>query len=388
MNLYRESITQRNIALLKTLIVAGLDVNALDSEWGTRPLSICLCLDYADDFQAAAVPLLLSNGADPNLRSAWNETALHCAIRSQRFSLVQSLLAHNANPNQKSEGPDHKGGILPIMQAAGLGRQDIVLLLIDYGADPSIILNGFNAADYAVFTGNRMAEHLLGQPKQAFDSRRSDNFLCVNDILDWFHSWTIHLREMQANFEERVVIATTDNPGWSVAIKLQETEWQNKAFTLFAAYFNDLQRIECRVENRKFVGYGGPYQLYEILNVFRCWVLGKPLLYGTVQSEGIPKLLEWYNSQCDGEWEHCYKAEISMSAGPSWKLSVDLDETELQDKRFVTKETRLGAENWLSCRLSEDLETSGSSSTRRFEADGDSSKLSEIIRVFEVWATS
>ena len=40
---------------------------------------------------------------------------------------------------------------------------------------------------------------------------------------------------------------------------------------------------------------------------------------------------EWFQSQCDGDWEHDYGITIETLDNPGWSVEIYLYETELQD---------------------------------------------------------
>ena len=87
-------------------------------------------------------------------------------------------------------------------------------------------------------------------------------------------------------------------------------------------------------------------------------------------------LEEWYRLQCNGHWEHLFGVKIDTLDNPGWSVTIDLEDTELENKNF--DEYRLinnEDEDWIICRVKDG----------RFEGDGDPSKLEEIIRRFKEW---
>jgi len=89
----------------------------------------------------------------------------------------------------------------------------------------------------------------------------------LQDLQQWYQS------ECNGDWEHTygVKIGTLDNPGWSVTIELADTY-------LFGCEFSEIVRpepeadwIHCSVREGKFVGYGGPFMLEEILRVFLKW---------------------------------------------------------------------------------------------------------------------
>ena len=86
---------------------------------------------------------------------------------------------------------------------------------------------------------------------------------------DWEHSYGIK-------------ISTMDNPGWHVEIDLPETLLEDRPFTpvrqedLRDLDSNDDGWLDCKVEDRRFVGMGGPFQLGRIIDVFLSWAKSLP----------------------------------------------------------------------------------------------------------------
>ena len=87
--------------------------------------------------QVDAVYLLLSRGADPNVRGWRGQTPLHLAIVYEgtsncRTNVVWLLLKHGADPNLRDEH-----GKTPLHYAAEHCMPDLVELLLKHGADPN-----------------------------------------------------------------------------------------------------------------------------------------------------------------------------------------------------------------------------------------------------------
>ncbi len=48
----------------------------------------------------------------------------------------------------------------------------------------------------------------------------------------------------------------------------------------------------------------------------------------------LAELQRWYYSQSDGDWEHCYGIKIDTLDHPGWQISIDLEETEMENVLF------------------------------------------------------
>ena len=102
--------------------------------------------------------------------------------------------------------------------------------------------------------------------------------LCINmneieEIQKWYHS------QCNEDWEHGlgVSVETLDNPGWSVKIDIEDTELENRAYEEFSYGTGDEADTSgndwliTKIENRQFVGCGGPYKLKEILSLFISW---------------------------------------------------------------------------------------------------------------------
>jgi hypothetical protein len=74
-----------------------------------------------------------------------------------------------------------------------------------------------------------------------------------------------------------VKVDTLDNPGWSVAINLHGTALAARPFP---EHRYGVEKdgepsgedwVECKVEGETFIGFGGPFKLQEVLEVFLDW---------------------------------------------------------------------------------------------------------------------
>jgi len=88
---------------------------------------------------------------------------------------------------------------------------------------------------------------------------RLENWYRRNCNGDWEHTYGIF-------------ISNIDNPGWSLRVELADTSLYEAEFTEIKIQREDeLDWIICKVEGCNFLGYGGPSNLNELLNVFLDW---------------------------------------------------------------------------------------------------------------------
>jgi hypothetical protein len=87
------------------------------------------------------------------------------------------------------------------------------------------------------------------------------------------------------------------------------------------------------------------------------------------------ELQKWYENQCDGDWEHQYGIEIGTLDNPGWSVSIDLTDTDLEEKEFQKISNVEPERDWILCRIEEG----------KFRGDGGPQMLEEIIKVFLDW---
>jgi len=89
----------------------------------------------------------------------------------------------------------------------------------------------------------------------------------------------------------------------------------------------------------------------------------------------LAELQKWYEAQCNGDWEHQYGIKIDTLDNPGWTISIDLADTDLEDKPFQEITNLEPDRDWMLCRIKD----------RKFEGDGGPQMLEEIIKVFLEW---
>jgi ankyrin repeat protein len=102
----------------KVLLKGKVDINQQDELGLTTPLISAVYLENIE-----IVELLLKNGADPNLKDCYDETALTIAVK-KNIKLATLLIEHKADVNGEA-----------LMHATGYGNIESVVLLIEHKAD-------------------------------------------------------------------------------------------------------------------------------------------------------------------------------------------------------------------------------------------------------------
>ena len=113
-------------------------------------------------------------------------------------------------------------------------------------------------------------EHLAGYDPPPRRRHQSDIANTLADLEDWYRA------NCDGDWEHdwRVRISTLDNPGWSIAVNLDDTQ----APLLLNRV--DVERTPddwyaCWLDGRVFNGAGGPGNLADLLGFFLAWVNGR-----------------------------------------------------------------------------------------------------------------
>lgn len=89
-------------------------------------------------------------------------------------------------------------------------------------------------------------------------------------------------------------------------------------------------------------------------------------------------LLNWFERQCDGDWEHSNGVRIGTLDNPGWCLTVSLYETECQSKPFQDIQIDRSEDDWLHCFVRDG----------KFEGPCGLKNLPEVLKIFREWAES
>lgn len=122
-------------------IPSDADPNALSAD-GFRPLALAAAFGHND-----IVRLLISKGADPNLRSTalGGVPPLQSAVFGKNLEAVALLIEAGADVNGRQGG-----GFTALMGAGQNGDAPMVRFLLEHGADPALADGeGKRAVDYA-----------------------------------------------------------------------------------------------------------------------------------------------------------------------------------------------------------------------------------------------
>jgi hypothetical protein len=93
----------------------------------------------------------------------------------------------------------------------------------------------------------------------------------MDELLTRLERW--YSRHCNGSWEHRygIRIDTLDNPGWRLEIDLSGTPLLQINYAVLTAERTASDWVTCRVEGGKFVGFGGPGNLKELLLSFLEW---------------------------------------------------------------------------------------------------------------------
>jgi Immunity protein 53 len=89
----------------------------------------------------------------------------------------------------------------------------------------------------------------------------------------------------------------------------------------------------------------------------------------------LGELQRWYESNCDGDWEHDWGAQIGTLDNPGWRVDLRLEGTVLEGQPFERQQIDITDRNWHHCEVKDNV----------FRGRGGAANLSDILRVFVEW---
>ena len=86
-------------------------------------------------------------------------------------------------------------------------------------------------------------------------------------------------------------------------------------------------------------------------------------------------LEDWYDSNCDGDWEHTFGAEIGTLDNPGWRLRLNVSETMYENVAFVDIIINRTDSDWVHCRKIDG----------NIDCAGGSKNLGEMLEIVKKW---
>ena len=118
-----------NTETIQKLIDRGAHVNAVNNDGATPLLLVCSAA------QAESVELFLTLGADPNIADVDGDTSILNAIEGYcSVTTMQYLIDNGANVNATNNK-----GLTALLKACSYRQMDVVKVLLEAGADPTIV---------------------------------------------------------------------------------------------------------------------------------------------------------------------------------------------------------------------------------------------------------
>ncbi|PSS03207.1 hypothetical protein BD289DRAFT_421498 [Coniella lustricola] len=115
------AVCQNNIELVKLLVQGGADMDAPDPEHRRTPLLVAALLDYGE-----LVDLLLTAGADAEIRCGRGETPFTIVVQKGCSHALKSLLRHDRTSRRSPRFLDAWN------DARRLGHNNVVLVLEEH----------------------------------------------------------------------------------------------------------------------------------------------------------------------------------------------------------------------------------------------------------------
>ncbi|UYV13289.1 MAG: immunity 53 family protein [Phycisphaera sp.] len=99
----------------------------------------------------------------------------------------------------------------------------------------------------------------------------------------------------------------------------------------------------------------------------------------------LSKLMRWYYSNCDEEWEHSCGVKIDTLDNPGWWVKVSLEGTSIDPKSIEPRKIYRDEHDWFECEVLNDPNMGGLGRHHMnlcFSGMGGPHNLSEIIEYF------
>ncbi|EKO13451.1 Imm53 family immunity protein [Leptospira kirschneri] len=199
------------------------------------------------------------------------------------------------------------------------------------------------------------------------------------DIFDWLVQWYSDQCNGIWELENQIKIDTLDNPGWTIEIGLKSTQFENFELKPISIRNEDETNwYVYSIKNSVYDAGGDSSKLPVLIEIFQSIWENKEFVLSPESETMFSWLMKWYQSQCDGDWEHEYGLKINTNKDQAWQVEIDIRFTELHDFELDTALEQKGTNNWYSFSIKDG----------RFLAEGDSKKLPVILEKFkEIWVT-
>jgi Immunity protein 53 len=97
-----------------------------------------------------------------------------------------------------------------------------------------------------------------------------------------------------------------------------------------------------------------------------------------METDIIAWIQNWYFNNCNGDWEHTFGIKINTLDNPGWCISIDLEETPMENINFQTIDLERTENDWIMCKVNQ----------KKFEIACGSLNLLEALNIFRDWTVS
>ncbi|MDI7164983.1 Imm53 family immunity protein [Leptospira santarosai] len=197
-------------------------------------------------------------------------------------------------------------------------------------------------------------------------------------IFDWLIQWYSDQCNGIWELENQIKIYTVSNPGWTFKVGLKSTILENYEIESDPIETEETDWYLYYIRDAVYKASGDPSKLPTLVGIFQSIWEGKEFIYSPESKTMFSWLMEWYQSQCDGDWEHEYGIEINTNGDRGWQVKIEVNFTELDGVVINHTLIQQGLNDWYFFSLKDG----------KFLAEGDPKKLSIILEKFkEIWVT-
>ncbi|WP_000806817.1 Imm53 family immunity protein [Leptospira interrogans] len=199
------------------------------------------------------------------------------------------------------------------------------------------------------------------------------------DIFDWLIQWYSDQCDGQWELENQINIYTVSNPGWTFKVGLKSTKLGNYEIDSGLIETEETDWYLYYIKDSVYDAGGDTSKLPTLVEIFRSLWENKNFVYHPTSETMFSWLIEWRESQCDGDWEHENGIAINTNGDRGWQVRIEANFTELDRVEVAHTLNQKGEDDWYSFSLKDG----------KFLAEGDSKKLPIILEKFkEIWTTN
>ncbi|EQA62949.1 Imm53 family immunity protein [Leptospira alexanderi] len=198
------------------------------------------------------------------------------------------------------------------------------------------------------------------------------------DIFNWLIQWYSNQCDGIWERENQINIYTVSNPGWTFKVGLKSTELENYEIESDLFETEETDWYFYFIRDSVYKASGDTSKLPILVEAFRSIWENKEFVFSSESETMFSWLMKWYESQCDGDWEHEYGIDINTKQDRGWQVKIEVNFTELDGVAIDHSLIQKGAGDWYSFSLKDG----------KFLAEGDPKKLRTILEKFkEIWMT-